>query len=183
MIMILTVFSRYANMDFIAFYTLMGAILTSIIFSYDITCQQFQNIKRWMLHLLCEIWIPPGSFAVLQFFIPKLLVVEWVHLLALFPIHIDMKWSAYTNGEDPKWFWSHINPASLSIKEMTPSAQFDALDSHAVHWNWHKIVRFNMVTFMQRPGLDWFIFNLYRFIPFITITRGLQRVWDRKSVV
>jgi hypothetical protein len=44
--MILTVFSRYANMDFIAFYTLVGAILTSIVFSYDIACQWFRNINK-----------------------------------------------------------------------------------------------------------------------------------------
>ena len=42
---ILIVFGRYTNMDFIAFYTFMGAILTSIVFSYDIACQWFRNLN------------------------------------------------------------------------------------------------------------------------------------------
>ena len=133
MIMILTAFGRYANMDFIAFYTLMGTILTSIVFSYNIACQWFQNIKKRMLRLPCEMWIPSESFAVLQFFILKLHIYGHREKCQYKYSFNYQKWSAHTDGEDPERFWSHINPASLSTREMTPSAQFDALDSHTVH--------------------------------------------------
>jgi hypothetical protein len=49
-------------MDFIAFYTLMGAIFTSIVFSYDIACQWFRNMKKRMHQLSHEMWIPPPGF-------------------------------------------------------------------------------------------------------------------------
>jgi len=142
--MILTVFGRYANMDFIAFYTLMGAILTSIVFSYDIACQWFRNLKTRMLQLPCEMWIPPPSFVALRFFIPKLHIYGHGEKCQYKYSFNYQKWSARTDGEDPERFWSHINPASLSTREMTPGARFDALDSHAAHWNWRKIVRFGM---------------------------------------
>ncbi|KAI0273137.1 hypothetical protein BGY98DRAFT_936390 [Russula aff. rugulosa BPL654] len=91
---------RYAIMDFIAFYTLMGAIFTSIVFSYEI------------LHIY-------GHGEKCQY---------------KYSFNYQ-KWLAHTDGED-------LN-ASLSTGEMTPGAQFNALDSHAAHWNWHKIVRFD----------------------------------------
>jgi hypothetical protein len=38
---------------------------------------------------------------------------------------------AKMNGEDPKWWWVHINPVSLSTKEMGLSAHLDTIDNHA----------------------------------------------------
>jgi len=38
---------------------------------------------------------------------------------------------ARTNGEDPECWWAHINPVSMSIKEMGPGAWLDTLDDHA----------------------------------------------------
>ena len=49
---------------------------------------------------------------------------------------------ARTDGEDPEHWWAHINPVSMSTKEMGPGARLDTLDDHAAAWNWWKITRF-----------------------------------------
>ena len=131
-------------MDFIAFYTLMGAILTLIVFSYDIACQWSRNIMNRMLELPREMWISHQHFMGLQFFIPKLHIYGHGDKCQYKYSFNYRKWSARTDGEDPERFWSHINPASLSTREMTPGARFDALDSHVAHWNWRKITKLGM---------------------------------------
>jgi hypothetical protein len=141
---------RYANMDFLALYTLMFSTLTFIAFSYDIACQWHRNLNTRMQRLPQEMWIAPDLFQALLFFIPKL------HIYAHGPkcqykySFNYQKWSARTDGEDPERFWAHINPASLSTREMSPGARFDTLDSHAAHWNWRKIVKFGLSVFMTR---------------------------------
>jgi Kyakuja-Dileera-Zisupton transposase len=99
-----------------------------------------------MLQLPCEMWISPLSFVALQFFILKLHIYGHGEKCQYRYSFNFQKWSARTNREDPKQFWSHINPASLSIREMTPGAHFDALESHATHWNWRKIVKLGMLV-------------------------------------
>jgi len=101
-------------------------------------------MKKSMLQLPHKMWITSEIFMGLQFFIPKLHIYGHGEKCQYKYSFNYRKWSARTDREDPKWFWSHINPASLSIREMTPGAWFNALDSHAAHWNWHKIVRFGM---------------------------------------
>jgi hypothetical protein len=49
---------------------------------------------------------------------------------------------ARTDGEDPERWWAHINPVSMSTKEMGPGAWLDTLDDHAGAWNWRKITGF-----------------------------------------
>jgi len=49
---------------------------------------------------------------------------------------------AHTDSEDPECWWAHINPASMSTKEMGPGARLDTLDDHTGAWNWQKIVGF-----------------------------------------
>jgi hypothetical protein len=127
-------------MDFLAFYTLAFSILTNIVFSYDIACQWSRNLKKRMLRLPSEMWIASYLFNALLFFIPKLHIYAHGPKCQYVYSFNFRKWSARTDGEDPERFWSHINPASLSTREMSPGARFDALDSHAAHWNWRKIV-------------------------------------------
>jgi len=50
--------------------------------------------------------------------------------------------SARTNGEEPERWWAHINPVSMSTREMGPGARHDTLDDHAAAWNWGKITNF-----------------------------------------
>jgi KDZ transposase-like protein len=49
---------------------------------------------------------------------------------------------ACTDGEDPECWWAHINPMSMSTKEMGPRAWLDTLDDYADTWNWQKITGF-----------------------------------------
>jgi Kyakuja-Dileera-Zisupton transposase len=146
-------YNRYANMDFLAFYTLMFSALTTIVFSYDIACQWYRNLRTRMFRLPREMWITDDLFNALRFFIPKL------HIYAHGPkcqykySFNFQKWSARTDGEDPERFWSHINPASSSTREMSPGARFDALDSHATHWNWRKIVKLGVSAFYTSVSL------------------------------
>jgi Kyakuja-Dileera-Zisupton transposase len=169
-------YDRYANMDFIVFYTLAFSILTNIVFSYDIACQWYRNLKTRMLRLPREMWISCDLFNALLFFIPK------VHIYAHGPkcqyvySFNFRKWSARTDGEDPERFWSHINPASLSTREMSPGARFDALDSHAAHWNWRKITKLGISVLHKSVSKLIVLFLIYhRFIPRVSFVRSAKR--------
>jgi len=122
------------------FYTLIGTIIGLLVFSYDIACQWSRNLKSRMLRLPRGMWISPLILAKLQFFIPKLHIYGHGDKCQYRYSFNFQRWSARTDGEDPERFWSHLNPASLSTREMSPGARFDALDAHATHWNWRKIV-------------------------------------------
>ena len=136
-------------MDFLVFYTLMFSILTTIVFSYDIACQWYRNLKTRMSRLPRKMWIAPDIFQALLFFIPKFhIYAHGAKCQYKFSFNFQ-RWSARTDGEDPERFWSHINPASLSTREMSPGARFDALDSHAAHWNWRKIAKLGMSVFHE----------------------------------
>ena len=107
-----------------------------------------------MLQLPHKMWITSEIFMGLQFFIPKLHIYGHREKCQYKYSFNYRKWSARTDREDPEQFWSHINPASLSTREMTPGARFDALDSHVTHWNWRKIVKFGMSILCDaRSGL------------------------------
>ena len=54
------------------------------------------------------------------------------------------KHSAHTNGEEPERWWAHINPLSMSTREMGPGARHDTIDDHAAAWNWRKITNFGI---------------------------------------
>jgi Kyakuja-Dileera-Zisupton transposase len=53
-----------------------------------------------------------------------------------------IKFSARMNGEEVERWWAHINPASMSTREMGEGAREDTLDDHARSWNWRKITNF-----------------------------------------
>jgi hypothetical protein len=46
------------------------------------------------------------------------------------------------NGEDPERWWAHINPVSMSTREMGPGSRTDTINDHALAWNWRKITNF-----------------------------------------
>ncbi|KAF8460870.1 hypothetical protein DFH94DRAFT_641058, partial [Russula ochroleuca] len=98
---------RYANMVFLAFYSLMFSVLTTIVFSYDIACQWHQNLNARMLRLPPEMWIASDLFQALLFFIPKLhIYAHGAKCQYKFSFNFQ-RWSVCTDGEDPKRFWSH----------------------------------------------------------------------------
>jgi len=150
-------------------------VITWIILSYDIACQWFRNLRKRMLRLPHEMWIPPNVFFALRSFIPKLHIYGHGDKCQYKYSFNYQKWSARTDGEDPERFWSHINPASVSTREMSPGARFDALDSHAVHWNWRKTVKFGTLMPCDVAVLTDIFFGFHRFIPCVTIVRSRSR--------
>lgn len=48
------------------------------------------------------------------------------------------------NGEDPERWWAHINPLSMSTREMGAGSRTDTIDDHARAWNWRKIINFGI---------------------------------------
>lgn len=53
-----------------------------------------------------------------------------------------IRWMAVSDGEDPERWWAHMNPVSMSTREMGEGSRHDTLDDHARSWNWAKLVGF-----------------------------------------
>jgi hypothetical protein len=50
-----------------------------------------------------------------------------------------LPYSVRMNGEEPERWWAHINPVSMSTREMAARARHDTIDDHAGAWNWRKV--------------------------------------------
>src|SRR5262245_50133717 len=128
--------SSYTNMDFILLSTLMHVFLLQLIFSYDIVCQWYCNLRKQLLQFPPFMHIPDPILEKAKFVILKFHL--WGHgdrCQQQFSLNF-LKHSAQTDGEEIERWWSHINPVSMSTKEMGPGAQHDTLDDHAAAWNW-----------------------------------------------
>ena len=130
-------------MDFIIFYSLIGTVLQLLVFSYDIVCQWHRNLPKRISQLPQVMQISPKQLRSAHFVIPKFhiyahgLSCQTRYLLNFLP------YMARINGEDPERWWAHINPVSMSTKEMGPGAWLDTIDDHARAWNWNKITGFS----------------------------------------
>ena len=141
---------RYANMDFIVFYGLKNTTLMQFVFSYDIACQWYRNLPRRMAQLPQNMQLSTVQLQGSHAAIPKM------HLLGHGP-KCQSQYSfnylphmAHTDGKDPECWWAHINPVSMSTKEMGPGARLDTLDDHACAWNWQKVTSLGKQSF-KRP--------------------------------
>jgi hypothetical protein len=132
-------------MDFILLFSLIGTVFwQQLLFSYDIVCQWFRNLKKRMAQFPDYMQIPAAQLSNITFVIPKFHI--YGHGLACqtkFSLNF-LPWMAEMNGEDPERWWAHINPISPSTKEMGPGSRSDTIDDHATAWNWQKIVGFGM---------------------------------------
>ena len=63
--------------------------------------------------------------------------------------NFSLNYSARTDGEEPERWWAHINPISMSTREMGPGARQDTIDDHAAAWNWRKITGFGTSLSVQ----------------------------------
>ena len=130
---------RYANMDFIVFFSLIGTILWQLVFSYDIACQWSRNLAKRLLQLPENMHLNVEQLAAAHYVIPKFhIYAHGLSCQSLFLLNF-LPFMAQTNGEEPERWWAHINPTSMSTKEMGPGARLDTLDDHAASWNWRKI--------------------------------------------
>jgi Kyakuja-Dileera-Zisupton transposase len=129
-------------MDFIVFHSLIGFKNELLVFSYDIACQWSRKLSERLVQLPDEMKLSDKQLRLLRFAIPKF------HISAHGPdcqSNFSFNFQPYmarTDGEDPERWWAHINPVSMSTKEMGPGARFDTLDDHAGAWNWRKVTGF-----------------------------------------
>ena len=129
-------------MDFVLFHSLTGTKNDQIMFSYDIACQWSRNLSQRMLQLPDSMQLSDQQIRLLRFAIPKFHIsAHGVSCQSKFSLNYQ-QYMARTDGEDPERWWAHINPVSMSTKEMGPGARLDTLDDHAAAWNWQKIARF-----------------------------------------
>lgn len=129
-------------MDFIVFSGLVGLVLTYITFSYDIVCQWSRNLATRVSQLPPYMRITNEQIARSKKVIPKFYI--WNHGPACqskYSLNF-LKFSARINGEDPERFWAHINPASMSTREMSDGLWEETIDDHARSWNFRKITEF-----------------------------------------
>lgn len=132
----------YANMDFIMFSTLIGTCLLLLTFSYDIACQWSRNLKTRITQLPRRMQIGADRLRNAKFVLPKFHIYNHgPQCQTNFSLNF-FRWSARSNGEDPERWWAHINPLSMSTKEMGAGSRIDTIDDHARSWNWRKIVGF-----------------------------------------
>ena len=89
-------------------------------------------------------WLSDQQLHLLQFAIPKFHIsAHGLNCQSDFSFNYR-PYMACTDGEDPECWWAHINPVSMSMKEMGPGARLDMLDDHAGAWNWRKVTGFGV---------------------------------------
>ena len=136
----------YANMDFIVFSSLVGTNFTSLVFSYDIACQWSRHIQRRHNQLPTSMQLPERVLTAAKFVIPKFHIYSHgERCQGKYSLNF-LQYSARTNGEEPERWWAHINPVSMSTREMGPGARHDTIDDHACAWNWHKMTGFGPLS-------------------------------------
>ncbi|KAH9974339.1 hypothetical protein BGW80DRAFT_1130440, partial [Lactifluus volemus] len=140
---------RYANMDFIALYTLHDADLKLLMFSYDIACQWSRNLKDRIRQLPSIMQPPNRVIDSTKFVIPKMHIYgHGKSCQTRYSLNF-LKYSARTDGEDPERWWAHINPVTTSTREMGPGSHQDTIDDHAAAWNFCKIIGFGSSLLSQ----------------------------------
>jgi hypothetical protein len=136
-------------MDFIVFSSLVGTLISFIIFSYDIVCQWSRNIQKRHRSLPFSVRLPENVLRSAKFVIPKFHIYgHGTQCQAKYSLNF-LKYSARTNGEEPERWWAHINPVSMSTREMGPGSRHDTIDDHAAAWNWHKITGLGMMRALR----------------------------------
>jgi hypothetical protein len=126
-------------MDFIVLSTLMDAKPALLTLLYDIACQWSRNLKKRVAQFPENMRLPPSVLRTIKYVIPKFHIYGHGHQCQT---HFSLNFlphSARTNGEEPERWWAHINPISMSTREMTAGARHDTIDDHAGSWNWRKI--------------------------------------------
>ncbi|KZP28679.1 hypothetical protein FIBSPDRAFT_728847 [Athelia psychrophila] len=142
---------RYPNMDYIVFCGLVRCILLTLWFSYDIVCQWSRNLVRRVETLPLHMQVDPNILNEAKKTLPKF--HEFNHgynCQAEYSLNIT-RHAGRMNGEDPERWWSYVNPASMSTKEMGEGSREDTLDDFARSYNFRKIAGFG--TFYP-PKLD-----------------------------
>ena len=107
--------------------------------SYDIVCQWSRNLLKRMKQYPSFMQIDPKRILAAKFVLPKFHIFNHGLSCQLRYSLNYLKYSARMNGEDPERWWAHINPISMSTREMGLGSRTDTIDDHARAWNWRKI--------------------------------------------
>ncbi|KAF9493235.1 hypothetical protein BDN71DRAFT_1483564 [Pleurotus eryngii] len=119
---------QYCNMDYIVLSTLTNLALHALMIIYDIACQWEVNFHSWMSMLPSSLHISPT--VQVTYAIPK------CHLHA----HQISCQSLNSLNLKPSIYWSLINPAANSTKEMGAGSHHDTLDDLFGYHNWLKTI-------------------------------------------
>ena len=126
-------------MDFLIGSTVHALVLLVILLSYDIACQWFVNMFKWMdQHWPDSIKISPATELIPA--IPKL--HEPMHAQAnheVFSLNF-IPGVGKSDLETPERVWSAHNALGNSTKTQGPGGRHDVLDDHFGFWNWLKYV-------------------------------------------
>ncbi|KAH8112018.1 hypothetical protein DFH11DRAFT_1512109, partial [Phellopilus nigrolimitatus] len=135
---------RYINMDYIFLSSIVGALATLMLVTYDIACQWSKKltarVREYPLHLQAAFFC-----MILHVAVPKF------HLKGhgepcQSPYSLNfLRHSARTDGEGIERGWSHINPIAMATREMGPGFRHDTIDDHWSAWNWRKIIGLGII--------------------------------------
>lgn len=145
-------------MDFIVFFGLIGTALLYLVFSYDIVCQWSRNLRKRIPQYPECMRISAGQLERAKYVLPKFHIFNHGPDCQIKYSLNFLKWSARTNGEDPERWWAHINPVSMSTREMSAGSRHDTIDDHARAWNWRKIVKFGKFYSLNLSNFHLLIF-------------------------
>jgi hypothetical protein len=165
--------TSYANMDFIVLSALLHTFMLMLTLSYDICCQWSQNLTKRMLQFRPFMWLIMDRLHTAKFVVPKFHIYNHGTKCVLSYSPNFLCWSAASDLEDPERWWAHINPASISTKEMSEGSHHDTIDDHAWSWNWRKIVGFGMSLILRD----------YIFCLMFSFTGLLFSAWLKKALV
>ena len=129
-------------MDYLIYSMLLGFTFLLLLLSYDIACQWSCNFEKCVNEN-----VPPNirinlASVSICYAIPK----------KHYRIHSanHSRWSlsyldyvGRTYGEGIESQWAHMNPISLSAREMSPAQRRDVLNDHWGAWIWQKIINFS----------------------------------------
>jgi hypothetical protein len=137
-------------MDFIVLSALLSTVMLALTVSYDICCQWSQNLAKHMCQFLTFMQIDVDRLRSMKFMLPKFHIYNHgPKCFTNFSLNF-LRWSAASDLGDPERWWSHINPVSMSTKEMSEGAWNDTIDDHASGCNWRKVTRFGTSTYLLR---------------------------------
>ena len=117
--------------------------LILLFISYDVACQYSINFKKRIADLPQDLQVIPPTVRI-HWAIPK------KHIAVHGPNHSKYSFNflpgvGRTYGEGIESSWSHLNPISMSTREMGPAYRQEVLNDHWGSWNWEKVLNLGVV--------------------------------------
>ncbi|KAI5116865.1 hypothetical protein M0805_001747 [Coniferiporia weirii] len=142
---------RYINMDYIFLSVIVGTYTMLLLVTYDIACQWHKNLPRCVRKY--PIKLQAAFFnMVLHIAVPKFhLKAHGEACQSRYSLNL-LPHSARMDGKGIECGWSHINPITMSTREMGPGFRHNTINDHWSAWNWRKIA--NTSTLLLKKLVD-----------------------------